>query len=207
MKNEITAKQQVILDFIKEFTHSNGYPPSVRDICQGVGLKSTSTVHGHLKRLEKSGFLSKDASKTRSIVLTENEKDDFAFKYSKEYTKIPVLGRIAAGEPILATNNIEDYYPVPTDFLKSKDYFMLSVTGESMIKAGIFDGDYVLVQQQDYADNGEIVVAMLDNSATVKTFYKEENMIRLQPQNDALKPIYSQDVKVVGIVKGVFRFM
>jgi repressor LexA len=207
MTTEVTLKQQKILDYIRDFTHDNGYPPSVRDICKGVGLKSTSTVHGYLKRLKDKGVITKDDSKTRSIVLIDDARDDMAFSYSQEFTKIPVLGRIAAGEPILADDNIQDYYPIPSGFLKSNDYFMLTVSGESMINAGIFDGDYVLVQPQNNAENGDIVVAMLDDSATVKTFYKEDKMIRLQPQNDTMSPIYTQNVQVVGIVKGVFRFM
>lgn len=195
-----TTKQMQILEFIKREILEKGYPPSVREICKAVGLKSTSTVHGHLERLEKKGLIRRDATKPRAIEIIEE------FQSKKELVNIPIIGKVTAGEPILATENIDDIFPLPMDFIKSRyQTFILKVQGESMIEAGILDGDYVIVEQRSYADNGEIVVALIDDSATVKTFYMEKNYIRLQPQNSSLAPIILKDVKILGVVIGLFR--
>ncbi len=203
MSLDLTKQQSKILEFIKDEVYAKGYPPSVREICEAVGLKSTSTVHGHLQRLEKKGYIRRDSTKPRAIELLDSTSEIFPDK--KEIAHVPVVGKVTAGEPILAVENIEETFPVPMDFIESGEHFMLKIKGESMIEAGILDSDFVLVKQQPIAENGEIVVALLDNSATVKTFYKEENHIRLQPENQFMEPIIVDDAKVLGIVKGVFR--
>ncbi|EYE88208.1 hypothetical protein Q428_09255 [Fervidicella metallireducens AeB] len=197
---EISDKQQEILDFLKEEISKKGYPPSVREICSAVGLKSTSTVHGHLERLEKRGLIRRDATKPRAIeILSENI-------YQKEIINVPIVGSVAAGQPILAVENIEDRFPIPADFFNSnKNMFMLEVKGESMIGKGILHGDYLIVEQQQTANNGEIVVALIDDSATVKTFYKEQDYIRLQPENPDMEPIIVDSCQILGKVIGVFR--
>ncbi len=208
MSKKLTEKQVLVLDFIASYDDDHGYPPSVRDICQGIGVKSTSTVHGYLTRLEKGGYLKRESSKTRSIVIGDKYKGHAPKNTIVEnYIEVPIVGRVAAGEPILALENIEDTFPIPANYIRSGEYFMLSISGESMIKAGILDGDYVLVRQQSDANDGEIVVALLDDSATVKTFFKEKDMIRLQPENDTMSPIFTRELEILGIVKGVFRFM
>lgn len=194
-----TDKQQEILDFIKKEIMAKGYPPSVREICNAVGLRSTSTVHGHLERLEKKGLIRRDPSKPRAIELLDNQTN-------KELLNVPVLGKVAAGQPILAVENIEDTFPLPVDFLRaSNDVFMLKVQGDSMIEKGIYEGDYLIVEQQATAVNGDIVVALVDDSATVKTFYKENGYIRLQPENSNMEPIIVKDCKILGKVKGLIR--
>lgn len=203
MSLDLTKQQSKILEFIKDEVYAKGYPPSVREICEAVGLKSTSTVHGHLQRLEKKGYIRRDSTKPRAIELLDSTSEIFPDK--KEIAHVPVVGKVTAGEPILAVENIEETFPVPMDFIESGEHFMLKIKGESMIEAGILDSDFVLVKQQPIAENGEIVVALLDNSATVKTFYKEEHHIRLQPENQFMEPIIVDDAKVLGIVKGVFR--
>lgn len=203
MSLDLTKQQSKILGFIKDEVYDKGYPPSVREICEAVGLKSTSTVHGHLQRLEKKGYIRRDSTKPRAIELLDSTSEIFPDK--KEIAHIPVVGKVTAGEPILAVENIEETFPVPMDFIEPGEHFMLKIKGESMIEAGILDSDFVLVKQQPIADNGQIVVALLDNSATVKTFYKENDHIRLQPENQFLEPIIVDDAKVLGIVKGVFR--
>jgi repressor LexA len=208
MSKKLTDKQQQVLNFIVSYAEDHGYPPSVRDICQGIGVKSTSTVHGYLTRLEKGGYLKRESSKTRSIVIGEKYKKQASKNTIVEnYIDVPIVGRVAAGEPILALENIEDTFPIPANYIRSGEYFMLNISGESMIQAGILDGDYVLVRQQSDANDGEIVVALLDDSATVKTFFKEKDMIRLQPENDTMNPIFTRELEILGIVKGVFRFM
>lgn len=197
-------REQEILDFINEQVRDKGYPPSIREICAAVGLNSPSTVHAYLKRLEEKGQLVKDGSKTRAIRLTETEAERMAEPIS-EYLSVPVVGSVAAGTPILAEENVTDTFPLPMVFAKNKNVFMLKVKGDSMINAGIFHGDYVIVTQQETARNGDIVVALLDDSATVKTFYQEEDYIRLQPENDALSPILVREVRILGKVSGVFR--
>ena len=200
----ITAKQQQILDFMKSEILSKGYPPAVREICEAVGLKSTSSVHSHLETLEKNGYIRRDPTKPRAIEIC----DDSFQMVRTETVPLPIVGRVAAGEPILAQQNIEAYFPVPADILPvGADSFVLEVHGESMINAGIFDGDKIFVRSCNTARNGEIVVALIDDSATVKTFYKEKDHIRLQPENDTMAPIIVEQCTIIGKVFGVFRLM
>ena len=203
--NKISNRQQAILEFIKNEVKSKGYPPSVREIGEAVGLASSSTVHGHLDRLEKKGLIRRDPTKPRAIEILE--EDDSASQFSLSIARVPLIGKVTAGMPITATENIEDYFPLPSHFVGDEnDVFMLNVIGDSMIEAGIHDGDYVIVRKQPTANNGEIVVAMTeDNEATVKTFYKERDHIRLQPENPALNPILLKNVTILGKVIGVFR--
>ena len=198
---KITAKQREILEYIKNEILNKGYPPAVREICEAVKLKSTSSVHAHLESLEKNGYIRRDQTKPRAIeIMYEN------FNLTRrEVVNIPVIGSVAAGAPILAVENIEAYFPLPADMMPNQNAFLLNVKGDSMIKAGIFEGDKVLVQQQPTAENGEIVVALVDDSATVKRFYKEAGHIRLQPENDAYEPIIVTDCTIMGKVFGVFR--
>ncbi len=202
-KGNITTKQLEILEYLKECILTKGYPPSVREICSAVNLRSTSSVHSHLSTLEKNGYIRRDSSKTRAIEIIDDE-----FNPSRrEIANIPIVGTVAAGQPILAEENIEGYFPIPTEFLSNNQVFMLKVKGDSMINSGIFNGDCVLVESQNTAMNGEIVVALIDDSATVKTFYKEEDHIRLQPENDSMEPILVNDCQIIGKVKGLFRLM
>ena len=200
---KISPKQQQILDYIKSQILERGFPPAVRDICDAVHLKSTSSVHSHLETLEKNGYIRRDPTKPRAIEILD---DSFNFT-RREMVNVPMIGRVAAGEPILAEQNIENYFPIPMEFIPNNQTFMLKVKGESMINAGIFDGDLVLVEQCQTARNGEIVVALIEDGATVKTFYKEKAAIRLQPENDWMDPIIVTDVKILGKVIGVFRFL
>ncbi len=197
-------REQEILDFINAQVQKKGYPPSIREICAAVGLNSPSTVHTYLKKLEAKGLLVKDSSKTRAIRLVETDAERMAEPIS-EFLSVPVIGSVAAGTPILADENVTETFPLPMVFAKNKNVFMLKVKGDSMINAGIFHGDYVIVTQQETARNGDIVVALLDDSATVKTFYQEQDYIRLQPENDALSPILVREVRILGKVSGVFR--
>ena len=199
---KISSKQQEILSFIKNEILARGYPPSVREICDAVHLKSTSSVHSHLETLEKNGYIRRDPTKPRAIEILD---DEFGIT-RREMVSIPIVGRVAAGEPILAVENIESYYPMPVDLLPNADLFMLKVRGDSMIDAGIFDGDHVIIQQQNTARNGDIVCALVDDSATIKTFYKEDGYYRLQPQNDALLPIITRQCEVLGKVIALVRF-
>ena len=199
----ISPKQQEILDYIKSQILERGFPPAVRDICDAVHLKSTSSVHSHLETLEKNGYIRRDPTKPRAIEILD---DSFNFT-RREMVNVPMIGRVAAGEPILAEQNIENYFPIPMEFMPNNQTFMLKVKGESMINAGIFDGDLVLVEQCQTARNGEMVVALIEDGATVKTFYKEKDAIRLQPENDSMDPIIVTDVKILGKVIGVFRFL
>lgn len=199
---KITEKQSQILEYIKSEILSKGYPPSVRDICQAVNLKSTSSVHSHLETLEKNGYIRRDPTKPRTIEIL----DDSFNLVRREMVNVPLVGTVAAGQPILATENIESYFPIPAEFMPNEETFMLKVKGESMINAGILDGDNILVKRQSYAKNGDMVVALVDDSATVKTFYKENGHIRLQPENDYMDPIILPDVEILGKVFGVFRF-
>ncbi len=199
-----TNRENEILEFINEQVRLKGYPPSIREICTAVGLSSPSTVHTYLKKLEDKGLLVKDGSKTRAIRLVETEAERMAEPIA-EYLSVPVVGSVAAGQPILAQENVTDTFPLPMVFAHNKNVFMLKVKGDSMIEAGILSGDYVIVEQQETARNGDIVVALLDDSATVKTFYRENDYIRLQPENEALSPILVRDVKILGKVTGVFR--
>ena len=202
-QGKISAKQQEILEYIKSQILERGFPPAVRDICEAVHLKSTSSVHSHLETLEKNGYIRRDPTKPRAIEILD---DSFNFT-RREMVNVPIVGRVAAGEPLLAEQNIEEYFPIPMDFMPNKQTFMLKVKGESMINAGILDGDYVLVEERKTAHNGEMIVALVDDGATVKTFYKEEGIIRLQPENDTMDPIIVQDCVILGKVIGVFRFM
>ena len=199
---KITDKQREILEYMKKEILNKGYPPTVRDICEAVNLKSTSSVHSHLETLEKNGYIRRDPTKPRAIeIIDEN------FNLTRrEMVNVPIVGRVAAGEPILAVENIESYFPIPMEYMPNAESFMLKVKGESMINAGIFDGDNILVQKCDDARNGDMVVALVEDSATVKTFYKEGDHIRLQPENDTMDPIIVPDCQVIGKVFGVFRF-
>ncbi len=201
-QGKISAKQQEILEYIKSQILERGFPPSVRDICEAVHLKSTSSVHSHLETLEKNGYIRRDSTKPRAIEIL----DDSFQLMRREMANVPIVGRVAAGEPILAEQNIESYFPIPTEFLPNNQTFLLKVRGESMINAGILDGDYVLVEQAQTARNGDMVVALIEDGATVKTFYREEGVIRLQPENDFMDPIIVTDVSIMGKVIGVFRF-
>ena len=193
--------QGMILDYIREQVAENGFPPSVREICQAVGLKSTSTVHGHLKRLEKQGLLKRDSMKPRAMAITDQGQEP-----EKELMRlVPLLGAVAAGTPILAEENVSDMLPIPEFMLKDGAHFALLVRGDSMVQAGILNGDYLVVKQQNHAFNGDIVVAMVNGDATVKRFYKEKGHFRLQPENDAMQPIIVKEVDVLGKVVTVYR--
>lgn len=198
----ITAKQEEILNYIKNEILERGFPPAVREICQAVHLKSTSSVHSHLESLEKNGFIRRDPTKPRAIEIL----DESFQMMRREMVNVPIVGTVAAGQPILAQQNIENYFPVPAEYMPNEQSFILRVKGESMINAGILDGDCVLVRQQSTAQNGEMVVALVGDSATVKTFYKEDGHIRLQPENDTMDPIIVEDCQILGKVFGVFRF-
>lgn len=198
---KISDKQREILEYIKKEILNRGYPPAVRDICEAVSLKSTSSVHAHLETLEKNGYIRRDPTKPRAIEIID---DNFNL-IRREVVNVPILGKVAAGEPLLAVENIESYFPVPSEYMPNEESFMLIVKGESMINAGIFDGDHIFVQKQSSAENGEMVVALVDDSATVKTFYKENDHYRLQPENDNMDPILVNEVQILGKVFGVFR--
>lgn len=200
---KISAKQQEILEYIKDEILHKGYPPAVREICQAVNLKSTSSVHSHLETLEKNGYIRRDPKKPRAIEIM----DDTFNLNRREMVNVPILGNVAAGEPLFAEENIEDYFPIPAEMVPNSEVFMLHVRGESMINVGILDGDNVLVQQQSTAKDGEMVVALVEDSATVKTFYKEDGYIRLQPENDTMEPIIVPDCQILGKVFGIFRFL
>ena len=199
---KITPKQQEILEYIKSQILTRGFPPAVREICDAVHLKSTSSVHSHLETLEKNGYIHRDPTKPRAIEIL----DDTFNLTRREMVNVPVIGRVAAGEPILAQQNIEEYFPLPASMLPNKQTYILEVKGESMINAGILSGDYVLVQEERTASNGDMVVALIEDGATVKTFYREEDVIRLQPENDFMDPIILKDVTILGKVIGVMRF-
>ena len=199
---KITDKQREILEYIKAEILNRGYPPAVREICEAVKLKSTSSVHAHLETLEKNGYIRRDPTKPRAIEIVD---ENFNLT-RREMVNVPIVGKVAAGEPILAVENIENYFPIPAEFMPNEPTFILQVQGESMINAGILDGDYVLVQQQPTANDGDMVVALVDDSATVKTFYKENGYYRLQPENDFMDPIIVSEVMIMGKVIGTFRF-
>ena len=193
-------KQSEIYEFLKSYTENKGYPPSVREICEAVSLRSTSTVHGHLKRLEKKGMIKRDPSKPRALEIAELSTP------KKEIINIPIIGKITAGLPILATENIEDTFPIPLDYIKhDKELFMLRVSGKSMINVGINDNDLAIIESASNAINGDIVVALIDDSATIKRFFKEKDHIRLQPENDSMEPIIVDDCQVLGKLVGIFR--
>ena len=198
---KISDKQREILEFIKSEILHRGYPPAVRDICEAVHLKSTSSVHSHLETLEKNGYIRRDPTKPRAIEIM----DDTFNLLRREVVNVPVLGRVAAGEPLFAQENIESYFPIPAEYMPNQEAFILQVKGDSMVNAGILDGDHIMVKSQPTADNGDVVVALIDDSATVKTFYREDDHIRLQPENDTMEPIIVDDCKILGKVYGVFR--
>ena len=195
-------KQEEILNYIKDEILERGFPPAVREICQAVGLKSTSSVHSHLESLEKNGYIRRDPTKPRAIEIL----DESFNMLRREMVNVPVVGTVAAGQPILAEQNIDSYFPIPSEYMPNEQSFILKVKGESMVNAGILDGDSVLVMQQTTARNGDIVVALIEDSATVKTYYKENGHYRLQPENDTMDPIIVDDCKILGKVFGVFRF-
>ena len=198
---KISKKQAEILEYIKEQILEKGYPPAVREICEAVHLKSTSSVHAHLETLEKNGYIRRDPTKPRAIEIC----DDSFQLVRNEMTSIPIIGTVAAGQPILAAENIEGYFPVPVDMVPNAETFILKVKGDSMINAGIFSGDQIFVERTNVARNGDMVVALVDDSATVKTFYKEQGHVRLQPENDTMDPIIVDDCDILGKVFGVFR--
>ena len=198
---KISKKQSEILEYIKEQILEKGYPPAVREICEAVHLKSTSSVHAHLETLEKNGYIRRDPTKPRAIEIC----DDSFQLVRNEMTSIPIIGTVAAGQPILAAENIEAYFPVPVDMVPNAETFILKVKGDSMINAGIFSGDQIFVARTNVARNGDMVVALVDDSATVKTFYKEQGHVRLQPENDTMDPIIVDDCDILGKVFGVFR--
>ncbi|WP_283592672.1 transcriptional repressor LexA [Paraclostridium bifermentans] len=205
---DLTNKQILILEFIKDQLTQKGYPPSVREICAAVDLRSTSTVHSHLNKLEKLGYIRRDATKPRAIEVLDSNKGEGVNGLNQEVLHLPVIGQITAGDPIFAEQNIEEYIPLPSNFIVGKDNFILKVKGESMINAGILDGDYVIVDKANTAYNSQIVVALVrEDSATVKRFFKEENHIRLQPENEFMEPIIldPSEVSILGHVRGVFR--
>ena len=201
-QGKISKKQLEILEYIKSQILERGFPPAVREICEAVNLKSTSSVHSHLETLEKNGYIRRDPTKPRAIEILD---DNFNLT-RREMVNVPIVGQVAAGEPILAQQNIENYFPIPVDFMPNSSTFLLKVKGESMINAGILNGDMVLVEETRTASNGDMVVAMIEDGATVKTFYKEEGVFRLQPENDFMDPIIVEEVTILGKVIGVFRF-
>lgn len=203
---KISQKQSEILEYMKNEILNRGFPPSVREICEAVNLKSTSSVHSHLETLEKNGYIRRDPTKPRAIEIVD---DNFNL-VRRETVNVPIVGKVAAGQPLLAMENVEGYFPIPSEFMPNNKTFMLVVEGDSMINAGIFSGDYVIVEQHPTAENGQKVVALVDDSATVKTFYKEKDYIRLQPENDSMDPILvgpDQVFQILGKVIGVFRFI
>lgn len=200
MYDDLSERQKSILAYIRNEIMNRGYPPTVREIGEAVGLSSSSTVHSHLNRLERKGYIKRDPTKPRAIELSEG-----LIQFRKDMVEVPLLGRVTAGQPILAVENIEETYPLPLEFTKSDEVFMLRITGDSMINAGIFDNDLVIVRKQNYAYDGDIVVALLGEEATVKRFYKGFNHIRLQPENDAYEPIITRDVEIIGIVIALLR--
>lgn len=208
---DLNKRERAILKFIEKQINEKGYPPSVREIGKAVGLSSTATVHGYLAKLTKKGYIKKEDQKGRTLRvlkggLADNEKTSPKPLYNgRELVDVPVIGKITAGAPILAVENVTDTFPIPIDFVGNSESFMLTVRGESMIEAGILDGDYILVKRQNSARNGQIVVALIEDEATVKTFYKEKDYIRLQPENSTMDPIIVPDCKILGVVGGVFR--
>ncbi len=200
---KISSKQKEILEFMKNEILSKGYPPAVREICEAVNLKSTSSVHSHLETLEKNGYIRRDPAKPRAIEIVD---ENFNLT-RREIVNVPIVGTVTAGQPILAVENIESYFPIPMEYMPNQETFMLKVKGESMINAGIFDGDTILVQKQSHAKNGDFVVALIEDSVTVKTFYKEKNYYRLQPENDYMDPIIVPEVEILGKVIGLFRML
>jgi len=199
----ISNKQKEILEYLKAQIINKGYPPAVREICEAVKLKSTSSVHSHLETLEKNGYIRRDPSKPRAIEIIDDE-----FNLTRrELVNVPIIGTITAGQPILAVENIDSYFPIPSEYMPNEDTFMLKVKGDSMINAGIYNGDKILVQKQSHAKNGDFVVALIGDEVTVKTFYKENGYYRLQPENDSMEPIIVPELNILGKVIGLFRML
>lgn len=198
----ITAKQSEILEYIKNQILNKGYPPSVRDICEAVNLKSTSSVHAHLESLEKNGYIRRDPTKPRAIEIID---DNFNL-VRREVVNVPIVGEVAAGSPLLAVENITNYFPIPSEMMPNEDTFILIVKGDSMVNMGIYSGDQIIVKKQSTAKNGEVIVALVDDSATVKRFYKEDGHYRLQPENDFMEPIIVDEVQILGKVIGLMRW-
>ena len=197
--SELNDKQLLIYEFLKDFTSQKGYPPTVREICKAVGLKSTSSVHGHSKQLEKEGLIKRDPTKPRALEIVDSV-------VKKEMINVPIIGRVTAGLPILANENIEDSFPLPLDYVKhNNDLFMLKISGSSMIKAGIIDGDFAIIERTQTASNGDKIVALIENEATLKTFYRENDHIRLQPENDEMEPIIVDNCSILGKLIGIYR--
>ena len=197
--SELKDKQLLIYEFLKDLTSQKGYPPTVREICKAVGLKSTSSVHGHLKQLEKEGLIKRDPTKPRALEIVDSV-------VKKEMINVPIIGRVTAGLPILANENIEDSFPLPLDYVKhNNDLFMLKISGSSMIKAGILDGDFAIIERTQTASNGDKIVALIENEATLKTFYRENDHIRLQPENDEMEPIIVDNCSILGKLIGIYR--
>lgn len=197
--SELKDKQLLIYEFLKDFTSQKGYPPTVREICKAVGLKSTSSVHGHLKQLEKEGLIKRDPTKPRALEIVDSV-------IKKEMINVPIIGKVTAGLPILANENIEDSFPLPLDYVKhNNDLFMLKVSGSSMIKACILDGDLAIIEKTQTASNGDKIVALIENEATLKTFYRENDHIRLQPENDEMEPIIVDNCSILGKLIGIYR--
>ena len=201
MSVKLTARQKTVYDYLKQEIREKGYPPSVREICAAVGLTSTSSVHAHLETLERKGYIRRSPEKSRSIEILE---EDF-YRSSREMVNVPIIGKVTAGEPILAVENIEDFFPLPIEYIGNESVFMLRVQGDSMYDAGIHHGDLVLIKKQNVARNGDIVVALLDDSATIKTYYRERGHFRLQPANDVYEPIIVEDVTILGVLTALFR--
>ena len=198
---KISTKQQEILDYLKTQVLSKGYPPSVREICEAVRLKSTSSVHSHLETLEKNGYIRRDSTKPRAIEIVDDE-----FNLTRrDLVSVPVVGSVAAGEPLLAVENITEYFSIPAEYMPSEESFILVVKGDSMVNVGVYSGDKIIVKKTNTASNGDMVVALVDDSVTVKTFYKEKNHFRLQPENDTMEPIILDKVEVIGKVIGLIR--
>ena len=200
--DKLSPKQEQILNYIKQVLKERGYPPAVREICEAVNLKSTSTVHSHLTSLELKGYIRRDPSKPRAIEVLTDDEESWA---QENVTPVPILGKVTAGEPILAVENIESYFALPNYMVRGKNVYLLQVSGESMINAGILNGDYIIVEQRNYANNGDIVVALLGEEVTVKRFFKEKNYIRLQPENDTMEPICGVNIEIIGKVIGLYR--
>lgn len=203
MYEDLNQKEMEILFFIKKIIETQGYSPTVREICKGVGLKSPSSVHGYLERLEAKNYIEKSAMKNRTLVI--KAQDDDLILSKKQTVDVPIVGRVAAGSPILASENIEDTFPIPTYLAEDKDLFMLKISGDSMINIGILDGDYVLIERRTSAKNGDIVLALIEDSATIKRFYKEVDHYRLQPENDNMDPIITRELEILGHVIGLYR--
>lgn len=205
MYDDLTQREIDVLFYIKKILEQKGYPPTVREICEGCSIKSTSTVHGTLNKLDEKGYIKRDLTKPRAIEILDQESNLLLSK--KKTVDVPILGSVTAGMPILAVENIEDTMPVPAEFSEDRDLFILRVSGESMINLGILDGDYVIIEKRNYASNGQRVLALIEDEATIKTFYKEKNGFRLQPENDFMDPIYVKDLEILGIIVGLYRKM